>query len=54
MQERRTGKQGTQVCSIGRIDVGLHSAAEVFDDATKCQGLVYGGRPGLRPQGTMA
>ena len=48
MQEPGTGKRGTKVCSIGRIDFGLHSAAEVFDDATKCQELVHGSRPGLR------
>ena len=54
MQERGTEKQGTQVCSINRIEVGLHGAAEDFDDATKCQELVHGSRPGLRPRGTMA
>ena len=48
MQERGTEKQGTQVCSINRIEVGLHGAAEDFDDATKCQELVHGSRPGLR------
>ena len=38
-------KWGTKVCSIRGIDVGLHSAAEVFDDATQCLELVHGGRP---------
>ena len=48
MQEPGTEKQGTQICSINRIEVGLYGAAEVFDHATKCQELVHGSRPGLR------